>query len=175
MAGASKPSTVSPKQKRLAELAKQAAQMSFTSLAYHIDIDWLTEAYRATRKDGAVGVDEQTADEYGANLQANLQSLLDRAKSGTYFAPPVRRAYLPKDGKEKRPIGIPTFEDKVLQRAVVLLLEPIYEQDFHNGSYGFRKQRSAHDALQALWEQATDMQGGWIVEVDIRKFFDQAC
>jgi RNA-directed DNA polymerase len=173
MAGASKPSTVSPKQQRIAELAKQASQMSFTSLAYHIDVDWLTEAYAATRKDGAVGVDEQTANEYGAKLRENLQSLLDRAKSGTYFAPPVRRAYLPKgDGKEQRPIGIPTFEDKILQRAVLMLLEPIYEQDFRAGSYGFRPQRSAHNALQALWDQAMDMSGGWIIEVDIRKFFD---
>jgi len=173
MAGASKPSTVSPKQQRIAELAKQAPQMSFTSLAYHMDIDWLTEAYEATRKDGAVGVDEQTADAYGAKLRENLQSLLDRAKSGTYFAPPVRRAYIPKgDGKEQRPIGIPTFEDKVLQRAVLMLLEPIYEQDFRPSSYGFRPRRSAHDALQALWDQAMNVQGGWIIEVDIRKFFD---
>jgi RNA-directed DNA polymerase len=173
MAGASKPSTVSPKQQRIAELAKQAAQMSFTSLAYHIDIDWLTEAYAATRKDGAAGVDEQTADEYGAKLRDNLQSLLDRAKSGTYFAPPVRRAYIPKgDGQDKRPIGIPTFEDKILQRAVLMLLQPIYEQDFRDCSHGFRPQRSAHTALQALWDQATDMAGGWIVEVDISKFFD---
>ena len=173
MAGAQKPSTVSPKQRRLAELAKQAPQMSFTSLAHHIDIDWLTEAYEATRKDGAVGVDEQTASDYGVKLRENLQSLLDRAKSGTYFAPPVRRAYIPKaDSKEKRPIGIPTFEDKILQRAVLLLLEPIYEQDFRDCSHGFRRQRSAHQALQALWDQSMDMKGGWIVEVDIRKFFD---
>ena len=103
----------------------------------------------------------------------NLQSLLDRAKSGTYRAPPVRRVHIPKGtGNETRPIGIPTLEDKVLQRAVVMVLEPIYEQDFLDCSYGFRPGRSAHQALEALWQQTMDMGGGWIVEVDIRKFFD---
>jgi group II intron reverse transcriptase/maturase len=154
-------------------LARQGPQMAFTSLAHHIDIEWLREAYARTRKDGAVGVDGQTAAEYGANLEANLQSLLDRAKSGTYFAPPVRRVHIPKGtGNETRPIGIPTFEDKVLQRAVVMVLEAVYEQDFLNCSYGFRPGRSPHQALESLREQMMQMKGGWIVEVDIRKFFD---
>ena len=88
----------------------------------------------------------------------NLQPLLDRAKSGTYRTPPVRRMHIPKGGSttEMRPIGIPTLEDKVLQRAVVMLLEPIYEQDFDPGSYGFRPQRSAHAALQELWKRTMD-------------------
>ena len=167
------PDTVSTKQQRIAELAKQAPQMGFTSLAHHIDLDWLHEAYLRTRKDGAAGVDGQTAADYAANLEDNLQSLLDRAKSGTYRAPPVRRVHIPKGtGNETRPIGIPTFEDKVLQRAVVMVLEPIYEQDFLDCSYGFRPGRSAHQALEALWQQTMEMGGGWIVEVDIRKFFD---
>jgi group II intron reverse transcriptase/maturase len=154
-------------------LARQGPQMAFTSLAHHIDIDWLREAYRRTRKDSAVGVDGQTAQEYAANLEGNLQSLLDRAKSGTYYAPPVRRVHIPKGtGNETRPIGIPTFEDKVLQRAVVMVLESVYEQDFLNCSYGFRPGRSAHQALESLREQMMQMRGGWIVEVDIRKFFD---
>jgi len=148
--------------------------MGFTSLAYLMDIEWLREAYRRTRKSGAPGVDGQTAAEYERNLEGNLQDLLDRAKSGRYFAPPVRRVYIPKAGSptEKRPIGIPTLEDKVLQRAVVMLLEPIYEQDFHDGSYGFRPGRSAHQALDSLWRGTMDMRGGWVLEVDIRKFFD---
>jgi retron-type reverse transcriptase len=101
--------------------------MAFTSLAHLIDLDWLHEAYRLTRKDGAVGVDGQSADEYAVNLESNLRSLLERAKSGTYQAPPVRRVHIPKgSGHETRPIGIPTFEDKVLQRAVLMVLEPIY-------------------------------------------------
>jgi RNA-directed DNA polymerase len=167
-------STVSLKQQRIAELARQSPQMGFTSLAYHIDLDWLREAYRRTRKDGAVGVDGQTAAEYEQDLEGNLQRLLDRAKSGTYRAPPVRRVHIPKAGSatETRPIGIPTLEDKVLQRAVVMLLEPIYETAFHNGSFGFRPGRSAHQALETLWKQTMDQGGGWILEVDIRKFFD---
>jgi len=154
-------------------LARQGRQMSFTSLAHHIDLEWLQEAYRRTRKDGAVGVDGQTAAAYEANLEENLQSLLDRAKSGRYFAPPVRRVHIPKGrGKETRPIGIPTFEDKVLQRAVAMVLEAVYEEDFLSCSYGFRPGRSAHQALESLWHGTMGMGGGWIVEVDIRRFFD---
>lgn len=167
-------STVSTKQQRVATLANQSPQMGFTSLAYLMDIDWLREAYQRTRKDGAAGVDGQTATDYEADLEGNLQSLLDRAKSGTYRAPPVRRVYIPKGGSttETRPIGIPTLEDKVLQRAVAMLLEPIYEQDFLDCSYGFRPGRSAHQALESLWKQTMDSHGGWILEVDIQKFFD---
>jgi group II intron reverse transcriptase/maturase len=147
--------------------------MAFTTLAHHMDLDWLREAYRRTRKDGAVGVDAQTAEEYARNLEDNLRSLLERAKSGAYYAPPVRRVHIPKgDGSQTRPIGIPTFEDKILQRAVVMLLEPIYERDFLGCSYGFRPGRSAHQALADLRNQLMDMGGGWVLEVDIRKFFD---
>jgi len=148
--------------------------MGFTSLAYLMDIDWLQEAFRRTRKDGATGVDGQTAQDYAADLETNLRLLLDRAKAGTYRAPPVRRAHIPKadSANETRPIGIPTLEDKVLQRAVAMLLEPIYEQDFYDCSFGFRPGRSAHQALEALWKQTMDSHGGWILEVDIRKFFD---
>jgi RNA-directed DNA polymerase len=174
MAGASEPVDVSTKQRRIAELARQCPEMGFTSLGHFIDIDWLREAYRRTRKDGAVGVDGQDGEDYAVNLEENLRSLLERAKSGTYQAPPVRRTYIPKAGSptEKRPLGIPTFEDKVLQRAVVMVLEAIYEQDFQNCSYGFRPGRSAHQALQSLWDQTMATGGNWIVEVDIRKFFD---
>ena len=164
---------VSTRQQRIAELAKQSPQMGFTSLNHYIDLVWLQEAYRRTRKDGAVGVDGQTAADYEENLMDNLQSLLDRAKTGTYRAPPVRRVHIPKGTRgDTRPIGIPTLEDKVLQRAVVMVLEAIYEQDFYDGSYGFRPGRSAHQALQTLWEQTMGIGGGWILEVDIRKFFD---
>jgi group II intron reverse transcriptase/maturase len=165
---------VSTKQGRIAQLAKQSPQMAFTSLAYLMDIDWLKEAYRRTRKDGAVGVDGMTAAEYEQDLEDNLQHLLDRAKSGTYRAPPVRRVHIPKGGSstETRPIGIPTLEDKILQRAIVMLLEPIYEQDFLDCSYGFRRGRSAHQALESLGKQTMNYHGGWILEVDIRKFFD---
>jgi RNA-directed DNA polymerase len=154
-------------------MAKAMRGVPLTTLAHHIDIDWLREAYRRTRKDGARGVDGQSAAEYGRNLEENLQSLLGRAKSGMYRAPPVRRVHIPKgNGSETRPIGIPTFEDKVLQRAVAMLLEAVYEQEFHDFSYGFRPRRSAHDALEILQSGAVKMAGGWVLEVDIKKFFD---
>jgi RNA-directed DNA polymerase len=165
---------VSTKQERIAGLAKQSPQMAFTSLAYLMDIDWLKEAYQRTRKDGAVGVDGVTAEEYEQDLEGNLRRLLDRVKSGAYQAPPVRRVYIPKGGSstETRPLGIPTLEDKVLQRAVVMLLEPIYERDFLDCSYGFRSGRSAHQALEFFRNQLMNCRGGWVLEVDIRKFFD---
>ena len=163
MAGASKPDVVSTKQQRIAELAKQSPEMGFTSLAYHIDLMWLLQAYARTRKDGAAGVDGQTAEVYAEQLLDNLQSLLDRAKSGTYQAPPVRRVHIPKGTEgDTRPIGIPTFEDKVLQRAVVMVLEAVYEQDFLDCSYGFRPGRSAHQALDAVWQRTMGTDGGWI-------------
>ena len=165
--------TVSTRQQQIAELTKRDPQRQLTSLNHHIDLTWLHEAYRRTRKDGAVGVDGQTAAEYERDLEANLRSLLERAKSGRYQAPPVRRVHIPKGtGRETRPLGIPTFEDKVLQRAVAMVLEPIYEQDFYDCSYGFRPRRSAHQALQVLWEQIMQGGGGWILDVDIRKCFD---
>jgi RNA-directed DNA polymerase len=167
-------SNVSTKQRRIAELAKQMPGLALTTLAHHIDTEWLHEAYRRTRKDGAVGVDGQTAAEYAADLDRNLESLLNRAKRPEqYRAPAVRRVHIPKgNGTQTRPIGIPTFEDKVLQRAVAMVLEPLYEQDFLDCSYGFRPARSAHGALDAFWNQATEMRGGWLVELDIESFFD---
>lgn len=174
MSGTPTPVHVSTKLERIAQLAKRMPGVALRTLAHHIDVEWLHEAYRRVRKDGATGVDGQTADEYAKNLEQNLRSLLDRAKSGDlYRAPPVRRVHIPKgDGSKTRPIGIPTFEDKVLQKAVAMVLEAVYEQDFLPCSYGFRPGRGAHDALQALWEQTMKMGGGWVLEADIEKFFD---
>jgi RNA-directed DNA polymerase len=165
--------SISTRLGRIAELARNAPEMAFTTLAHHIDMEWMREAYRLTRKDGAPGVDGQTACEYEARLEENLRGLLERAKSGAYRAPPVRRVHIPKaTGQETRPIGVPTFEDKVLQRSVAMVLEAVYEQDFLDCSYGFRPRRSAHDALKALDSTAMELGGGWVLEVDIRKFFD---
>jgi RNA-directed DNA polymerase len=165
--------TVSTKLERIAQMAKTMPEVALTTLAHHIDVDWLREAYRRTRKDGAKGVDGQGAEQYAERLEENLRSLLDRAKSGTYRAPPVRRVHIPKgDGSRTRPIGIPTFEDKVLQRAVAMLLEAIYETSFYDFSYGFRPRRSAHDAVEVLQSSTVKMAGGWVLEVDIEKFFD---
>jgi group II intron reverse transcriptase/maturase len=165
--------SVSTKQRRIAELAKAAPDMAM-DLSHHMDLEWLMEAYRRTRKDGAVGIDGQSSQEYAANLGENLQSVLARAKSGCYRAPAVKRVYIPKDatGKETRPIGIPTFEDKVLQRAVAMALEPVYEQDFLDCSYGFRPGRSAHQALKVIRKELVEMRGGYVIDLDIRKYFD---
>ena len=166
--------SVSTKLQRIASLASRAPEVALTTLAHHIDLDFLREAYRRTRKDGATGVDGKAAAAYAADLDQNLQSLLDRFKGGTYVAPPVRRVHIPKgDGRQTRPIGIPTFEDKVLQRAVTMALEAIYEQEFLPCSFGFRPGRSAHQALDSLWRGLMIMGGGWVLELDIQSFFDK--
>ena len=153
-------------------MARANRDRAFSSLHHVIDMEWMAEAYRQTRKDGAPGIDGVTAATYEANLEANLKDLLDRINTGRYVAPPVRRAYIPKADGSQRPLGIPTFEDKVAQRAIVMLLEPIYEEDFLPCSYGFRPGRSAHEALHDL-RTAFMMQGlRWVLDVDIRKYFD---
>ena len=165
--------TVSTEMQQIALNAERMPQVSFTSLSYHLDQEWMYEAYKETRKDGAVGVDGQTAKEFEEDLKGNLENLLELAKSGKYQAPPVRRTYIPKPGsREERPLGIPTFSDKVLQMAVKWLIEPIYETEFYDSSYGFRPNRSQHLALKSLWEGLMGMNGGWIIHLDIRKYFD---
>lgn len=166
--------SVSTRLQRIAQLAQEDRSRSLVSLSHHIDVDLLREAHRRTRKDGAVGVDGQTAAEYEGNLEENLQSLLDRFKSGLYKAPPVRRVHIPKGSNpsKKRPIGVPTFEDKVLQRGVSMVLEAVYEQDFLACSYGCRPGRSAHQALGDLWKGLMSMGGGWVLEADIQSYFD---
>jgi RNA-directed DNA polymerase len=164
---------ISTKLERIAKQAKEIRDAPLLTLAHHIDVNWLREAYRRTRKDGARGVDGASAQQYAEQLEDNLRDLLERAKSGRYFAPPVRRVHIPKgDGNETRPIGIPTFEDKVLPRAVAMVLSEVYEQEFYDFSYGFRPERSAHQALETFRNATVHMAGGWIVEVDIKKFFD---
>ncbi len=165
---------VSTKLQRIAQLAREDMDRQFLSLAHHIDIEFLREAFRRTRKDGAPGVDGQTAAQYAENLEDNLQSLLNRFKSGRYHAPPVRRTYIPKgDGSTKRPIGIPTIEDKILQRAVAMVLVAVYEQDFLDCSHAFRPDRSPRGALGALRQGLMSMGGGWVLELDIQSFFDK--
>ena len=146
--------------------------MALHSLSHVIDLEWMHEAYRLTRKGGAPGIDGVVAAEYEANLETNLLSLLERVRSGSYKAPPVRRAYIPKADGTKRPLGIPTFEDKVAQRAIAMVLESIYEQDFYPCSYGFRPGRSAHQALQKLRTGFMTQGLRWVLDVDIRKYFD---
>src|SRR5438128_6184930 len=166
------PANLSTKQQWIAELARRKPGTVLFSLHHVIDLDWMYEAYDLTRKDGATGIDGVTAQDYEANLEANLLDLLERIKSGRYKAPPVRRVYIPKADGSQRPLGIPTFEDKVAQRAIVMVLEAVYEQDFLSCSYGFRPKRSAHDALRGL-HSVIMRQGQYsVLDVDLRKDMD---
>lgn len=160
------------KQERIAMLVRNNPSRVFTSLNHFIDYNWLLRAFELTRKDGAVGIDGQTSKDYAQQLEENLQSLLHRMKSGKYKAPSIRRAYIPKSDGSKRPLGITTFEDKIAQRAIVMLLEPIYEQVFKDFSFGFRKGKSAHQALRYLRNNIMDNNGRWIIDVDVSKYFD---
>jgi RNA-directed DNA polymerase len=166
--------SVSTRLQRIAQLAQEDRNRVLVSLAHAIDKDFLREAYGRTRKDGAPGVDGQTAASYEENLEENLQSLLNRFKMGDYKAPPVRRVYIPKgnDPTKKRPIGVPTFEDKVLQRAVTMVLEAVYEQEFLDCSYGCRPGRSAHQAIRDLRKGLMAMGGGWVLDADIEGYYD---
>lgn len=163
---------LSTKRQWIADLARSKRGVALSSLHHVIDLEWMLEAWRLTRKDGAPGVDGVVAADYEATLQANLEDLLGRIKSGRYQAPPVRRTYIPKADGTPRPLGIPTLEDKVAQRAIVMVLEAVYEQDFVDCSYGFRPGRSAHQALQDLRNACMDQRLRWVLDVDIRKYFD---
>src|ERR1700726_1309508 len=145
------PANLLTKRHWIVELARKKPGEVLFSLHHVIDFEWMREAYRLTRKDGATGIDGVTAVEYEATLGANLRVLLERIISGRYKAPPVRRAYIPKADGSQRPLGIPTFEDKVAQRAIAMVLEAVYEQDFLTCSWGFRPGRSAHGALEELF------------------------
>ena len=162
----------STQQRWIAELAGNHSEWVFTTLHRHLDLGWMREAYRRTRKDGAAGIDGVTAADYETDLEANLLDLLGRIKSGSYVAPPVRRQYIPKADGTLRPLGIPTLEDKVAQRAIVMLMEPVYEADFEPCSHGFRPGRSAHDALTAVWEGVMSGQR-WVIDADVSRYFDE--
>jgi RNA-directed DNA polymerase len=146
--------------------------MVFTTLAHLMGVDFLREAYRRTRKDSAPGIDGVTAATYAEHLEENLRGLHERLRSGRYQAPPVKRHWLAKAGGSQRPIGLPTFEDKIVQRAVTLVLGAIYEEDFHDCSPGFRSGHSAHQALSTLREQCRTQGINWIVDADGSGFFD---
>ena len=163
---------VSTKQDRIAEQAAACPDMVFTTLHHHIDLEWMLCAWSLTRKDGAVGIDGVAAADYEESLESNLLDLMGRIKSGSYFAPPVRRAWIPKADGAQRPLGIPTLEDKVAQRAVLMLLEPIYEKGFLPCSYGFRPGRSAHKALADLRTGLAVERLHWVIDADISKYFD---
>ena len=165
--------SVYTKQHRIAKIAKRYRSEPLTLLHHYIDQEWLRMAFRSLNKKSSPGIDEQTVEDYEEKLDENLESLLERAKSGRYRAPAVRGSEIPKPGsQEKRPIGVPTTEDKVLQKAVVMVLEPVYELEFYDFSFGFRPGRSQHQALEYLWKGLMDNNIHWVIDLDIRKFFD---
>ena len=163
--------TVSTKLQRIAEQAARNPQWVFTTLAHLIDVDFLKEAYRRTRKDAAPGVDGVTAEEYRKNLDENLRNLHERLRTGRYKAPPVKRVWRDKDDGGKRPIGMTAFEDKIAQRAVAMILGAVYEQDFEDFSHGFREGHSQHQALAELRERCREIGVAWIVDTDVANFF----
>ena len=164
--------SVSTKQTSIANTGKKYPREAITVLHPYLDEHWLWEASDRVRKDGASGVDNQTHADYQNGKAERLKALLSKAKDGSYRAPPVRRVYIPKGNGERRGIGIPTYEDKILQRAAVMLLEPIYEGEFHDFSFGFRPGKSAHHALSYLHRQCHQQEVSYILDVDIRKYFD---
>ncbi len=164
--------SVSTKQVSIANTAKKYPQEALTVLHPNLDEHWLWEASNLVRKDSAPGVDKQSASDYEEGKDERLKTLLGKAKGGSYYAPPVKRVYIPKGNGENRGIGIPTYEDKILQRAIVMLLEPIYEEEFHDFSFGFRPGKSPHHALEYLHEQCYEQEVAYILDVDVRKYFD---
>jgi len=164
--------TVSTKLARIAEQSKRNPAMVFTTLAHLMDVDFLVEAFNRTRKDAAAGVDQVTAKEYAKNLEENIRGLHTRLVEKKYRAQPARRAWAPKDDGTQRPLAILVLEDKIVQRAVVMLLEAVYEPMFHEFSFGFRQGRSAHQALAYLREQCLRLGINWILDIDIQKYFD---
>ena len=158
---------------RVRRIAKEDKDAKFTALLHHVDVDRLRAAYFALRPKAAPGVDGVTWHEYGLDLEANLRDLHRRVHCGSYRAKPVRRAYIPKRDGRLRPLGVAALEDKILQRAVVEVLNSIYEADFVGFSYGFRPGRSPHDALDALAVGIERSKVNWVLDADIRDFFGQ--
>ncbi len=165
--------SVSPGLDRVRNAARQRKKERFTALLHHVTIDLLRDAFLALKRRAAPGVDGVTWQDYEADLEGNLRGLHARVRRGTYRALPVRRRFIPKQGTDKlRPLGIAALEDKIVQRAVVVVLNAIYEEDFLGYSYGFRPGRGQHDALDALSVAICETPVNWILDADIRSFFD---
>jgi RNA-directed DNA polymerase len=164
--------TVSTKLARIAEQSKRDAAMVFSTLAHLMDEDFLTEAFSQLRKDAAAGIDEMSATEYAVGLKTRIADLHRRLVAKEYRAQPAKRVWIPKSDGGQRPLAILVLEDKIVQRAVAMLLEAIYEPQFCEFSYGFRSEHSAHQALTYLRQQCLEQGINWVVDADIRKFFD---
>jgi len=164
---------VATKLQRIAEKARRESGCRFTSLFHLMNVEMLRECFRQLRKDAAAGIDKVTRKEYGANLEKNLTALVEKLHRMSYIPLPVRRVYIPKPGSSKeRPLGIPALEDKLVQAGLARILSAIYEQDFIDDSYGFRPGRGCHDALRALSDEVEGGRIHYIVDADIKGFFD---
>ena len=172
MLDASTSKTMSPQLLKVVQRAKREPEARFHSLAHLIDVPALERAYQRMRKDAAVGVDGMDKQAYGQNLQERLQDLHARLVHKRYRHQPIRRVHIPKAQGKTRPIGISSFEDKLVQDAVREVLEAVYEQDFLDCSYGFRPGRSAHDAVRRLDHIVHRGEVNWILEADVVSFFD---
>ena len=172
MVGSSRSSPMSPKLLAVAERARREPEGKFHSLAHLVDEEALSRAFYRLRRKAAVGVDGVDKDAYGQDLQENLRDLHERLRGKKYRHQPIRRVYIPKDDGRRRPLGISTVEDKIVQGALKEVLEAVYEQDFMDSSYGFRPGRSAHDALRSLNQAAYMGEISCILEADIQSFFD---
>jgi group II intron reverse transcriptase/maturase len=164
---------VSPGLDRVRHAARQRKKERFTALLHHVTVDLLRDAFLALKRRAAPGVDGLTWQDYEAELEGNLQGLHIRVQRGTYRALPVKRRFIPKPDGKQRPLGITALEDKIVQRAVVMVLSAIYEEDFLGFSYGFRPGRSQHDALDALAVGIGTARVNWILDADIRSYFDR--
>ena len=163
---------VSQAQERIRKAARERKKERFTALFHHITVELLEEAFYALAQNAAPGVDRRTWKDYEANLEHNIEDLHQRVQRGAYRALPSRRVYIPKPDGQQRPLAVAALEDKIVQRAVVALLNAIYEEDFLGFSYGFRPGRGAHDALDALCVGIHGKKVSFIVDADIRSFFD---
>src|ERR1700719_652140 len=163
---------MSTKLDRLTELAKEEPKRQFFSIAHLITPEALYTAFRSLRKEASAGVDGVTYQEYQQDAERKIQELYQRLKDGKYQAQPLRRVYIPKENGKQRPISIPALEDKIVQKAMVEVLNAIYEQDFLDCSYGFRPGRGQHQALEEVGRIICTRPIGWILEIDIRSYFD---
>ena len=162
----------SPTLARIRKAARERKKERFTALFHHITVELLEEAFYALAQNAAPGVDRRTWKDYEADLEHNIEDLHQRVQRGAYRALPSRRVYIPKPDGQQRPLAVAALEDKIVQRAVVALLNAIYEEDFLGFSYGFRPGRGAHGALDALCVGIHGKKVSFIVDADIRSFFD---
>lgn len=154
------------------ETAREDKKRKFTALLHHVTAGLLRDSYYSLKRAAAPGVDGVTWEQYGEGLEERLQNLHDRIHGGAYRAQPSRRTYIPKADGRQRPLGIAALEDKIVQQAVVTVLNEIYEEDFLGFSYGFRPGRSQHDALDALTVGLRRKKVNWVLDLDVRGFFD---